>query len=139
MMEGEEPEEHRTGYLDQDDRVDGSGLNEQKDSSYEEDDESDKEDVNQVNLALGQNVDSTITFLMLLQHWAVATHQTKRAMSLFLRLFKYYKPEPNYDSLPRKGETLLKIDKGKIPPVEPMTGGHYVHFGVEKAQSALRR
>lgn len=80
---------------------------------------------------------------MLLQHFAVATNQHHSHMTLFLKLFKHYKPKVNYNDLPSTGKTLLKVSpkdfgvpnckEKKLPPVIHMgKSGKYVHFGLEK-------
>lgn len=72
-----------------------------------------------------------LTWKRLFQHWAVATVQKRKDITLFLRLFKHYKPKLNYNSLPSTAATLLKVKKKKQPSTVKFKGGKYIHFGLE--------
>lgn len=94
------------------------------------------------HLKLGVQNKQLFTFKRLLQHFAVATNQKLSSMTLFLKLFKHYKPKPDYDNLPSSGSVLLKVNGGDfcksgskqktLPAATPMgKSGKYFHFGLE--------
>ena len=99
-----------------------------------------------------------LSFLNLLQHFAVHTRQKLEHMSYLLKLLKRYQPDPCYDSLPSTGRTLLEINKSfcsssndlsasattserqnqsmcDIPQTVEISGGKYLHLGLENALS----
>ncbi|KAK4006118.1 hypothetical protein OUZ56_011273 [Daphnia magna] len=104
------------------------------------------------------NMGNPLSFLKLLQHFAVHTRQKLEHMSYLLKLLKHYQPDPCYDSLPSTGRTLLEINKSfcsssnglsasattserqnqskcDIPQTVEISGGKYLHLGLENALS----
>lgn len=97
-----------------------------------EDCSDDGDDCGAPTMNLGETK-KNITFMRLLQHWAVATYQSKSNMTLFLHLLKHCRPVVNYDLLPNTGNTLLKVNKKKkTSTLTTFNNGKYVHFGLEK-------
>ncbi|EFX65992.1 hypothetical protein DAPPUDRAFT_332646 [Daphnia pulex] len=87
-------------------------MSHQDSSEESEDDNRVKFDLSET-IALIRNAtrkDRVLTFKRILQHWAVATNQTHKALNLLLKLLKDNKPEADYDSLPYSGESLLNKD-----------------------------
>lgn len=86
---------------------------------------------------------SNITFKRLLQHYFASIKADLSDVTLFLKLFKHYRPKVDYNDLPSFGKTLLKVGvrgfggkNNKLPAVIPLgKSGKYVHFGLEKGLS----